>query len=289
MIYLILSILSSTCILLLFKFIAIKNIPALPVIVINYSVCILCGFIALNNTFFVSAILQKNWLPLACLLGALFIVGFYLMALSVRYAGVTVTSVANKLSLIIPVVAALYLYGDTLNSYKIFGILFGIIAIFLLRHQEKVSQITGFNLYIILPIVVLISSGMVDTIANYAQKIAVPKEEYTLFLIVVFGMAAIMGWILLIVNIIKRKHVLNYKIILGGIALGIPNYGSMYFLIMGLTYSGLQSSVFFPLNNLSVVIVSFIAAVIIFKEQYSKRNIIGLAIAITSIILMAIA
>ncbi|MBK8681807.1 MAG: EamA/RhaT family transporter [Bacteroidetes bacterium] len=289
MIYLLLSILSSTCILLIFKFIAIRNIPALPVIVINYSVCILCGFIALNNTFFVSAILQKNWFPLACLLGALFIVGFYLMALSVRYAGVTVTSVANKLSLIIPVIAALYLYGDTLNSFKILGILFGIIAIFLLRHKEEISQKSGISMYIILPIVVLISSGMVDTIANYAQKIAVPQNEYTLFLIVVFGMAAIIGWIVLIVNILKRKHALNYKIILGGIALGIPNYGSMYFLIMGLSYSGLQSSVFFPLNNLTVVIFSFIAAIIIFKEQYSKRNIMGLAIAITSIILMAIA
>ncbi|MBK7110284.1 MAG: DMT family transporter [Bacteroidetes bacterium] len=288
MIYLLLSILSSTCILLIFKFIATRNIPALPVIVINYSVCILCGFIALNNTFFVSAILQKNWFPLACLLGALFIVGFYLMALSVRYAGVTVTSVANKLSLIIPVIAALYLYGDTLNSFKILGILFGIIAIFLLRHKEEISQKSGISLYIILPIVVLISSGMVDTIANYAQNCSTTKE-YTLFLIVVFGMAAIIGWILLIVNILKRKHALNYKIILGGIALGIPNYGSMYFLIMGLSYSGLQSSVFFPLNNLTVVIFSFIAAVIIFKEQYSKRNIMGLAIAITSIILMAIA
>lgn len=289
MIYLILSILSSTCILLLFKCIALKNIPAFPVIVINYTVCIICGFIALTNNVFDFAVFQKQWLPLACLLGALFILGFYLMAKSVRYAGVTVTSVANKLSLIIPVIAALYLYGDILNAFKIFGILLGLLSIVLLRHQEKVSQKTGLNLFFIFPILVLLSSGMVDTIANYAQKIAVPKEEYTLFLIVVFGMAAILGWILLIVNSIKGKHVLNYKILLGGIALGIPNYGSMYFLIMGLTYSGLQSSVFFPLNNLSVVIVSFIAAVLIFKEQYSTQNIIGLAIAITSIMLMAIA
>ncbi|MBK7109249.1 MAG: hypothetical protein IPH61_08995 [Bacteroidetes bacterium] len=86
-----------------------------------------------------------------------------------------------------------------------------------MRHKEEISQKSGISMYIILPIVVLISSGMVDTIANYAQKIAVPQKEYTLFLIVVFGMAAIIGWILLIVNILKRKHALNYKIILGGL------------------------------------------------------------------------
>lgn len=286
MIFLLLSILCSASILIIFKYLSLKHIPVFPVIVINYTICVLCGAIQIPFSA-PSDALFTPWTTMAFAMGTLFISVFYLMSLSVTYSGVTITSVANKLSLIIPVIAAMYLYGDSNNFFKTAGIILAILSILLVvSHEEKTGKRELSFLHYILPVLVLAGSGMVDTLANYSEKTLVPASQYNYFLVFVFGTAAIIGWAVLVPLITLKKQKLSKKIILGGIGLGIPNYFSMYFLIMGLHSSGLESSVFFPVNNISIVILSFICAVALFKEKYSNKNLAGIALAIISIVLM---
>ncbi|MEC8884395.1 MAG: GRP family sugar transporter, partial [Bacteroidota bacterium] len=84
------------------------------------------------------------------------------------------------------------------------------------------------------------------------------------------------------------KQHLAFKNIIGGIALGIPNYYSIYFLVQALRHPTLESSTVFTLNNVGIVMVATLIGILFFKEKLSPKNWIGIAIAVVSIILIAV-
>ncbi len=83
------------------------------------------------------------------------------------------------------------------------------------------------------------------------------------------------------------KLTLSFKNVLGGIALGIPNFGSIYFLVLALRTNGMESSTIFPLNNVAIVMISTFLGILLFKEKMLPKNWIGIALAVASIILIA--
>ena len=80
-----------------------------------------------------------------------------------------------------------------------------------------------------------------------------------------------------------QKEMYQWKNLLGGIVLGVPNYGSLYFLLQALKHSNFAPSILFPINNLGIVALSAIVGLVIFKEHFTKRKIIGFVLAIISI------
>ena len=99
MIYLLLSILTSTMIFVAFKLIAKNHVNILQAIVINYTICVIEGALVQKSFPPLAEILQSEWLLYAMGLGCLFISVFYLTALTVKYSGVAVASIASNCSL----------------------------------------------------------------------------------------------------------------------------------------------------------------------------------------------
>ncbi len=117
--YLVLSIFCSTLIVIIFKLFDRYRIDNLQAIVYNYIVCTVIGFALTQPDDSIKQAFVAPWFPFAILLGFLFIFCFWLMAKTVEKNGITVASVASKLSLIIPTTAAFFLYGDTVFILKI--------------------------------------------------------------------------------------------------------------------------------------------------------------------------
>jgi uncharacterized membrane protein len=61
----------------------------------------------------------------------------------------------------------------------------------------------------------------------------------------------------------------------------------MEFLLKALQTEGLESSTLFTINNVSVVILTTVFALLLFKEKLIKKNWIGIGLAIISILLVA--
>ena len=108
-----------------------------------------------------------------------------------------------------------------------------------------------------------------------------------MFLATIFGCAFLLGCLFMIVQIIKGNFKFQWKNILGGIVLGIPNYYSMEFLLKALQTEGLESSTLFTINNVSIVILTTVFALVFFKEKLIKKNWIGIGLAVISILLVA--
>ncbi|QHI34757.1 hypothetical protein IMCC3317_01010 [Kordia antarctica] len=284
MIYLILSILISSSIFVIFKLFDKYQINTFQAIVINYFVAFSCGFFFYGNGATISEISQKPWIVGAVILGFLFIAIFIVMARTAQQNGLSVASVSGKMSVVIPVVFAVIVYKEQLSILKIIGIILALVAVYLTTVKKGGGSFDRKKL--LFPALLFVGSGIIDTTIKHIEKTSVVDGETPIFSAAIFSCAAVIG---IVIITLRRDFKITGKTILGGIALGIPNFYSIIFLLKALRPDQLgDSSTVFPINNVAIVMLSTIFGILFFKEKLILKNWIGIGIAILSIVLIAI-
>lgn len=292
MLYLFGSIIFSSYLTLSFKVLQRLNINAFQAIVFNYIACVCTGSVV-NGSFPVNAEnVHAGWFIWALAMGAMFISIFNVISFTTQQLGVAVASVANKLSMVIPFLFSIYLYNENATALKIAGIVIALAAVVLTCYpskndageHKKVNQ-----LLLILPLVLFISSGLLDTLIVYVKNnfFSDPAANFNNFLIAAFSVAAVIGLCILVIQVLTGKQQFSPKALLAGIIIGIPNYFSIWFLGRVISaYKG-NSSAIIPVNNMGIVLFSAVAAWILFKEKLSFINWTGIVLAIAAIALIA--
>ena len=287
MIYLLLSILASTLIFVIFKIFAKYNINIFQAIITNYVVACICGIVAYKGEASISDIPSFGWFYYTIALGALFILIFYLMARTTQQSGLSVVSVATKMSVVIPVIFGIFYYQESLGIYKGVGILLALVAVYLASMKSKDGlSIKTTNL--ILPLLVFLGSGIIDTSLKFLEEEFVNKVDIPLFSATIFAAAFLIGCVFILFQKLQGRFVFGIKNIIAGIVLGVPNYFSIFFLVKALRSDLLDSSSMFTVNNVGIVMISTCIGVLIFKERLLIKNWIGIVLAIISIILVAL-
>jgi len=263
------------------------NVNTLQAIIVNYFIACIVGFFGyIEGIDDLVRIPSESWFLGTVFLGALFITVFNLAAITTQRSGLSVVSVATKMSVAIPVFFGIFIYNESLGFLKVTGIILALAAVYLssIKTRKGIS-IKKENL--IFPLLVFIGSGIIDTTINYLENFYVSETDVGLFSSSIFGIAGIIGTAILIGQAFLGKLRITGKNILGGIALGIPNYFSIYFLVMALRSPGFENSVIFTLNHVGIVLASTILGIVLFKEVLLRKNWIGIVLAIISIILVA--
>ena len=286
MIDLALSICCSSLIFVIFKLYDVYKIETLFAIISNYFVACLVGLYFYSGEVKPVQVSEQPWFLGTLLLGFLFIVVFNLMAKTSQTVGVSVASVATKMSLVVPVIFGVLVYKETLGFLKVVGILMALAAVYFASIKKREVSFKRSDL--ILPILVFLGSGIIDTSIKYVQEVHITEEEFPLFSATVFAAAAFVGLVFIIYKALKSQLKINFKNILGGIALGIPNYFSIYYLLRALQNPSLNSASVFTINNVAIVMLSTLLGIILFKEQISPKNWGGIILAIISITLVAL-
>lgn len=291
MLYLILSIVFSTSLVVILRLFKHWNIKTEYGIVFNYLACCITGIIAIPDKSLLTQTFAWNGWWICLLLGFAFISIFLLIGKSTHYLGVATTGIAFKLSFVIPTIVAILFYGDKLSFTKVIGILMAILAVFFLAFQSEENEISNtksknnssstFSKKIgLFPLIIFIGSGLTDSLFNFIQRNYTPTGFDHIVTIVVFIGAFTSGFILFG----WKKDLYKWKNLAGGILLGVPNYGSLYFLLQALKHSGFTPSNLFPINNLGIVSLSALTGFMVFHEQFTIRKIIGFVLAVTSIV-----
>jgi len=282
--YLILSIFFSSFIFVIFKLFTRFQVQTLFAIIVNYVVACLVGLIFYQGKVDILALSTKSWFWGAMALGILFIIVFNLMATTSQKLGVSVASVATKMSFVLPAILGVFLYKEELDAIKIIGIVLAIIAVYLASMKQSKDSFKPSML--LLPFMVFLGSGIIDASIKYFQEGHVPETEFALFSALVFFFAGITGLIFILIKTTKQPIRIRMKDVLGGIALGVPNFFSIYFLLLALGYNGLSSASIFTANNVGIVLLSTIFGIALFKEKLSGKNWIGIGLAVVSILLV---
>ena len=192
MIALALSILSSTAIYVVFKLFTKYGINTLHAIVTNYFVATICGIILQPTAISISKTIDYAWFPFALALGVLFITVFNLMGITAQRNGLSVVSVAAKMSVVLPIVFGLIYYNESLGVFKFIGILLALIAVYL----TSIKKTEGLKIKassIIFPLLVFLGSGIIDTAIKYLEGEYVGKDDVAIFSATIYASAAFIG------------------------------------------------------------------------------------------------
>ncbi len=291
MLYLIGSIVLTSYLTLAFKVCERYKVNIFQAIVFNYITCVITGSFV-NGSFPVNAtVMATPWFKWACVMGVLFVTIFNVIGFTAQKISIAVASVANKLSLIIPVILSVYLYNETVAGWKLAGVILALAAVVLTCYQTKQQEAqkeAGIKKWeYILPFALFIGSGLLDALINHVQKQYVTEENKNAYLISGFLSAAVIGSLLLLIQYSRRRQKFEVKHLLAGIIIGIPNYFSIWCLVRFLKQSPWQSSSSIPVNNMGIVLFSSVVAWLLFKERLSKINWAGIALSLIAIYLIA--
>jgi len=293
MLFLLLSILSSTGIFLIFRLIERWGIKNFPVIVINYMAAALLGFYLSSQTDVEPGPFPAAFYGLATLIGILFILLFFVVARSSQKAGMGITTIAGKMSVIFPILfSILYDDQDSISTLKAMGILVALTGVLLTIYKKRTQLPEPAFIY--LPVVLFFGMGAVDSLVKLAQYEYISDANLSLFTAILFSISALCGLLASFFQKGRFRSIFIPRTILWGAILGMVNFGSIYFLVKTLNHihperGAIDSSVVFGINNIGIVGLSVILGMLLFQEKLTPINKAGVMASIIATILLAYA
>ncbi len=286
MIWVLLTILSATGIFVFFKLLDKYKLPNLNGIVINYLVAGLLGFAISPNRSLVTEIFQASWAPLAIIIGVLFILMFFVIGYSSTVSGMSLTTLASKMSVVIPILFSIIYFGEPVTNIKVFGLVLALVGLVLAVYKKRKDGKISKQFWV--PIILFIGMGCVDSLVKFAQETHISDEISGVFTALLFSVSFLVGVLIMLSKPKTFKAFKNPRLILLGTGLGIVNYGSIYFLIRALNSKVFDSSVIFGINNIGIIALSALIGYVFFKERLTRLNWIGLIVCIVAIAVLYI-
>ena len=288
------SVLATTWIFILFKLFPKYGVNTFQAIVINYLTACVCGISLYGNTLTKTTFEHTSWIPFVFLCGILFISLFYLMGLSSQRNGMSITSVAVKMSMAISMGLMIFIYQEEITWMKVAGIILSILGVIIMSYERratsdddrKPSLVTRrSSLYSrnLLLLAIFLGCGLLDVVLNYVQSFHLQHLSTSLFSAFGLGMAGVFGGITLLINILRKKETFEKKSIIAGVLLGIPNYFSIYYLIQSYSSTSWSDSTVLAVLNVATVITSTLAGLILFKEKLNLPKSVGLVLSLLAI------
>lgn len=275
--FLLLSICASSAIFVIFRLFDRYQVDKVQAIVVNYFVAAACGFAFVIPH---KALFLFPWFWNAFFLGFIFIGLFVIMARVTAEIGISVAAVSNKLSVVIPILFAYFFLKESITALAWIGIGLSVVGTYLALHSKKSGKSS------LLPIILFIGSGLLDTFLKFNQSMITSDEEFIWFTGTIFLFAGLFGSIYLLST--RKKPLLSSKNIAWGFVLGIPNFFSILLILQTLAYFNDFSARIFPANNLGVVILSSLLSFFFFGEKRSLINKVGLLLGLFGIALLLI-
>ncbi len=276
------SIVLSGALIICFKVFETFNINSSNAISINYLFASAVGVTVGYEQFRSISIIHSDWFPYTLLFGIMFISTFNLVAYGVKTSGLMVVSIAQKMSLIIPLAFSILYYDESAGWMKILGITLAIIAIYFSSKKTNEQQKQLQWKILLIPAFIFIGSGIVDISIKVSQEHLGTQAPFSIILACIFGSAGMIG----IIQKIIQKSVFHWRDIVGGMCLGLLNFSSTFFLMKALSSDTLESSFVFSVNNIGIILFNTMVAGILFKEKISKTNAIGIVLALISIVII---
>lgn len=283
MTFLILSIAASVGILIVFKVSGRNKIPALEMVMVNYTVASIFSFAILKPNILELKSLNPGFYVFGTIIGFCFVLMFLFIEYAIIKTGISKVSSATKLSVVLPILLSILIDpNDVFSIMKMAGILIMIVALILIM-MNKSSSIKE-NRKILIPLFLFLGMGAIDSIVKYSQQYFVPQGLESIFSLYVFLLAFFFAFILVFVQK-KYNNLIKAEVIGYGLILGVFNFGSLYFLLKALNLNlheavFLDSSRILMFNNIGIVLISVLVGLFFYKEKLSVYNYFGILLSV---------
>lgn len=282
MMYLTIAVLCSVAVSVLLKILRQRDIDIRQTIVAGYPVAFLLTWFLLEPDVSGMTSLGGAW-AIIIALGVLLPAVFIILGRAIESVGMVATDAAQRLSLIIPIVAAFLLFGEVLTGTRIFGLLLGFLALGALIYRpqhaaiNKQAKLTPLWLF-----GVWAGYGTIDILF---KQVAKQGAAFPLTLFVSFGLAGLLLLIYLLITRVRWQG----NALAAGILLGVLNMGNIYAYIRAHQVLSESPSIVFTGMNVGVIAVATLIGVGVFKESLNRINILGLLLAICCVAVLFLA
>lgn len=278
-------ILSSSSLFLIFRGMD-KRRDALQVLLFNYLFCTF--FSTIDYIISPGIVGQKinsipDWAPFAAGLGVLYLINFSLTEKTVRICGAAVSSVATKLSLVLPFFYTLMLKGEMPSIQSLAGLFLCILAIILASERSKNNSTIGEGPGWFLPLLIFLGTGFTDVLTQWLNQTMVPPSQGPLMVLVVFAFAFLSSSLMLVLKLSRKKSQFQFSTVWPGFLLGLPNFISYKSILAALSAFHHQGNVVFPMANLGVILLTSMASILYFRDQAGGRKLAGILLALIAL------
>lgn len=252
----------------------------LNVLVINYITATVFSLFIVDKELLNTSEITVPMMGLAAFLGFIFIANLLVYSSSLHRIGMGISIAAMRVSLVIPIALSLFIYGEYMGWIKYTGIVLVFISMYMMIPKMNFSNIEKAK-DTIFPVLLFVMTGIADSsLKVYEREFASLIPEYG-FLSMIFISSFIFG---MIVITVKNELSFTFKEILYGIFIGIANLYSSFFLILAL--KELSGSVVFSIVNVSNVIFGALIGYLVWKDNLTVKQKIGIGVAGVSILLL---
>ncbi|OTG64914.1 EamA family transporter [Acinetobacter sp. ANC 4470] len=274
----------SVAVSILLKLAKAQDFDALHMIVWNYaSASVLCFFWFKPDLQHISIINTPWWLIIA--LGILLPSVFLCLAKSLQYAGIVKTEIAQRLSVVLSLLAAFFIFQEQFNTLKIIGIVLGVLAVLSLlfsHQQDKTGQSSTKQAMLYLALV-WFGYALIDVLLKYTTGLGV---QFAVALNLMFICAFILS---LAYIAMTTKTFGTRSNILAGMGLGLLNFANIALYVKAHMLLKDTPAIVFAGMNILVVVFGALSGLIIFKEKLTLTTIFGLALGLASVTCLAYA
>lgn len=269
---------------ILLKLAKAQGFDTLHMIVWNYaSASVLCFLWFKPDLQHVSIINTPWWLIVA--LGVLLPSVFLCLAKSLQYAGIVKTEIAQRLSVVLSLLAAFFIFQEQFNTLKIIGIVLGVFAVLSLlfsHQQDKTGQSSTKQAMLYLALV-WFGYALIDVLLKYTTGLGL---QFAVALNLMFICAFILS---LAYIVMTTKTVGNRKNILAGMGLGLLNFANIALYVKAHMLLKDTPAIVFAGMNILVVVLGALSGLIIFKEKLTPTTALGLTLGLASVICLGYA
>jgi drug/metabolite transporter (DMT)-like permease len=276
-VWLLLAVAMSSSIAVAFRVTERANLDRYAVTAANYVVaCAVAGVVlARADAPFAPAALR--WaVPVGLAAGVVFFLSFVLYQVGVRRHGVALAGAAAKLGVVVPAAASLALFAERPSPAQWAGLAAALLAVPLLARPTR----GGSPLHPAL-LCLLVLSGLAE-FSNKIYEWRGALEHRALFLLAVFGTAFLCAATAAAV----RRRPVTWREALAGVAVGVPNFFSSYFLIRAL--AGLPAAAVFPAFGAGTIVVLSLVGALAFGERIGRREAAVLVLAAAGVALLGL-
>lgn len=278
--FIVLAALCSVLVSILIKGLKSKGFEPLQMIVWNYVSASLLCFLWFQPDIAHLSVQNTPWW-LIVLLGVALPSVFLLLAKSLQYAGIVKTELAQRLSVVLSLLAAFFIFQEHFNAFKLLGIIFGLFAVgFIVFSKTQQNQSVHQKTLISLA-GVWSGYALIDILLKYTSSLGL-KLPMTLNL--VFIAAFVFSFIY---TYIFNKETVHFKNIFAGLVLGGLNFANIALYVQAHILLKNSPAIVFVGMNLLVVIFGILSGLLLFKEKAEAKVVIGLVLGMIGIICLA--
>ena len=289
MIYIALSVVCSVVVSVLLKLAPRFDVDVRQAIAGNYLVATLLTALLLDPhpSLLELPVAHPAWRVLVAL-GVLLPSMFVVLAYSVRRVGVVVTDAAQRLSLLLPLLAAFTLFGEAFSWHKAFGMAIGLIAIACIvlrkRGADPHAAAPGAWRW---PLIVFAGMGAIDILfKRVAQLTGVPFSDV---LLATFMLAFVLATFAIAWLYASGRAHWHWRNAGGAVLLGVFNFGNILFYVQAHRHLADDPALVFSAMNIGVIVLATLVGVWWLGERLGRLNRVGLALAVAAVLALATA